>query len=69
MLHLGGDSVAGTATCYRPDGPGIEIPVGVEIFHTHPDWPWGPPDLLYKRYRVIPKGKATGRGVDLPAPN
>jgi hypothetical protein len=21
------------------------IPVGGQIFHTHPDWPWGPPSL------------------------
>jgi hypothetical protein len=23
------------------------IPVGDEIFRTRPDWPWGPPSLLY----------------------
>jgi len=23
-------------------------PSGGKIFHTHPDWPWGPPSLLHK---------------------
>jgi len=27
---------------------------------TSPDRPWGPPSLLYRRYRVIPGGKAAG---------
>ena len=29
-------------------------PDGGEIFRTCPDWPWGPPSLLY---RVFPGGK------------
>jgi hypothetical protein len=33
-------------------------PGGGEIFCTHPDWPWGPPSLLYSGYRVFPRGKA-----------
>jgi len=36
------------------------IPVGVEIFRTRPDRPWGPPSLLYNGYRVFPGGKAAG---------
>ena len=28
-----------------------------EIFRTCPDWPWGPPSLLYNGYRVFPRGK------------
>ena len=27
-------------------------PGGGEIFRTCPDWPWGPPSLLYNGYRV-----------------
>jgi len=29
-----------------------------EIFQTRPDWPWGPPSLLYNGYQVFPGGKA-----------
>jgi len=32
-------------------------PSGGEIFCTCPDWPWGPPSLLYNGYRVFPGGK------------
>jgi len=28
-----------------------------EIFRTCPDWPWGPPSLLYNWYQVFPGGK------------
>jgi len=42
-------------------------PDGGEIFRTHPDRPWGLPNLLYIGYRVFPGGKERpGRGVDLP---
>ena len=27
---------------------------------TRPDWPWGPPSLLYNEYQVIAVGKAAG---------
>ena len=30
---------------------------GGEIFHTCPEWPWGPPSLLYNGYRVFPGSK------------
>jgi len=33
---------------------------GFKIFHTRPDWPWGPQCLLYNGYRVFPVGKAAG---------
>jgi hypothetical protein len=36
---------------------GDRIPVGGENFHTCPDWPWGPPSLLYNGYWVFPGGK------------
>jgi len=35
-------------------------PSGGEIFHVHPDRPWGPPSLLYQGYRVSPGYKAAG---------
>jgi hypothetical protein len=43
-------------------------PGGGEIFRICPDRPWGPPSLLYNGYRVIPGGKAPGRGADHPPP-
>jgi hypothetical protein len=47
-------------------------PIGEEFFCTRPDRPWGPPSLLYNRYRVFPGGEAVkqpGRGVDHPSPS
>jgi len=32
-------------------------PSGGETFCTCPDWPWGPPSLLYNGYWVFPGGK------------
>jgi hypothetical protein len=41
-----------------------------EIFCTHPDWPWGPPSLLYNVYQVSFLGvKRPGCGVDHPLPS
>jgi len=49
--------------CYYTKNPG-----GGEIFCTCPDWPGGPPSLLYKGYRVFPEGKVRpGRDAD-PSP-
>jgi len=31
--------------------------VGARFFHTCPDWPWGPPSLLYNGYWVFPRDK------------
>jgi len=39
---------------------GDRIPMGGEIFRTRPDRPWGPPNLSYNGYRVIPMGKVAG---------
>ena len=64
----GPGSVVGIATSYRLDGLGIESRWGGEIFRTSPDRPWGPPSLLYNRYRVFPGGKERpGRDAD-PSP-
>jgi hypothetical protein len=43
-------------------------PDGGEIFCTCPDRPWGPPSLLYNRYRVFPGGKAAGAWRWPPTP-
>jgi hypothetical protein len=45
------------------------------IFRTLPDRPWGPPSLLYNRYRIIAGGgggggvKRPGRGINHPSPS
>ena len=64
---LGRNSAVGRATRYKLDGPGIEsrgVGVGVEIFRTRPDRPWGPPRLRDSGYLVIPGIKLSGLGVD-----
>ena len=67
-LTGGPGSVVGIATGYGLEGPGIESRWGDEIFRTCPDWPWGPPSLLYNGYRVFPGGKERpGRDAD-PSP-
>jgi hypothetical protein len=53
-IQYGPGSSVGTATDYGLDGPGIESRWG-EIFRC-PDWPWGPPSLLYNGYRSISRG-------------
>ena len=45
-------SVVRIATGYELDGLGSNPGWG-EIFRTCPDWPWGPPSLLYNGYRVF----------------
>ena len=55
----GRDSSVGIATRYGLDGPGSN-PGGGEIFRTHPDRPWGPTNLLYNGYQVLPGDKAAG---------
>jgi hypothetical protein len=32
---------------------GDQIPVGGEIFHACPDWPWGPTSLPHSKYRFF----------------
>jgi hypothetical protein len=50
--------------------PGDGIRVEGETFGTRPDRPWGPPSLLYSRYRVsFPGVKRPGRGVNQPHPS
>ena len=53
---VGRESVVGVVSGYGLDGPGIKSRWG-EIFRNRPDRVWGPPNLLYNTYRVIPEGK------------
>jgi len=44
-------------------------PSGDKIFHTHPDWPWAQPSLLYYAYIISLLGvKWLGCGIDHPPP-
>ena len=45
---VGRDSSVGIATRYGLDGPGIESPVGGEIYRTRPYRPRGLPSVLYE---------------------
>jgi len=55
FLECGPGSVVGIATGYGLDSRGIESRWGRDFLHL-PDWPWGPPSLLYNGYRVFPGG-------------
>jgi len=46
------------ATRYGLKNPGFESRWKRDFSHG-PDWPWGPPRLLYNGYRVFPGGKGT----------
>ena len=63
---MGRDSAVGIATRCGMDGPGIDSRRGGEIFRTCPDWPWGPPSLLYNGYGYFVGEKRPGSGVDYP---
>ena len=43
------------------------IPVGTR-FSARPDWPWGPPSLLYNGYGVFPGGKVRPERTDNHSP-
>jgi len=39
-------------------------------FSACPEWPWGPPSLLYNGYQVSPRGKVQlGRAADHSPPS
>jgi hypothetical protein len=62
------DSVVGVTTRYRLDGAGSNLD-GDETFCTCPEWPWGPPSLLYNGYHVSFLGvKQSGGGIGHPSP-
>ena len=59
----------GIATGYGLDVRGSNPGEG-EIFHTSPDGPWGPPNLLYNGYRIFLRGKERpGRDADPTPPS
>ena len=58
-LNVGWDSVVGITTRYGLDRPGSNPSEG-EIFRTHPERRWGPPNFQLTWYRVFPGGKAAG---------
>ena len=63
-------SVVGITTHYGLNDPGFESRCGGEIIRIRPHRPWGPPSLLYNRYRVsFPGVKRPGRGVNHPPSN
>ena len=67
---MGWDSAVGIGTRYGLDGLEIESRLGGEVFHTHPDWPRGPPSLLYNGQEVsFPEVKWPGRVIDHPPPS
>ena len=51
------DSSAGIVTRYGAGRSGDRIPLGAGIFRTHPERLWGPPNLLYDVYRILPEDK------------
>ena len=62
VLHIILHCICGPSSSVRGSNPG-----GVR-FSARPDRPWGPPSLLYNRYRVFPGGKERpGRDAD-PSP-
>jgi len=59
------DNSVGKATRYKLDGPVIEFRWR-QISRTRPNWPLGPPSLLYNGYAPLLGVKRPGRGVDHP---
>jgi hypothetical protein len=64
----GRDSAVGIAPRYGLDGPRSN-PGGGEFFRTNPNWPRGPPSLLYNEYRFFPGGKSAGAWRWTPTPS
>jgi hypothetical protein len=68
VVSVGRRSSVGIAIRYGLHSPGTESRWG-DIIRTCPDWPWGPPSLLYKGYRVFPGGKTAGPWPWPPTPS
>jgi len=63
LHNVGRNIVVGMTTRYGLDGPGIGSRWRRD-FPKLPDWPWGPPCLLYSGYQFIPRGKVAGVWLD-----
>ena len=66
-IIVGQDRSVGIVTHYGLDGPGIESRREGKTFRTRPDWPWGPPSLLYNGYGAFPRGKVAGPPTSGPS--
>jgi hypothetical protein len=64
-LTVGWDGVVSIVTCYGQDGLGIKF----QIFHTCPDQPRGPSNLLYNGYQITFGVKWSEHGVNHPPPS
>jgi hypothetical protein len=63
------DTIVSTVTCYWLDGSEFKLQLSKEIFlfHTHPDWPWGPPSVQYDGHQsCFPGINWWGFGIDYP---
>jgi hypothetical protein len=56
VVGVGWDIWGGKVTRYGLGGLRIESQWGQLDFPHHPDWPWGPPSLLYSGYQVYSLG-------------
>ena len=66
--YRGQNSIVGKVTCWGLDSLGVESWWGQDFLHP-PPWPWGPPSFPYNAYRVIPRVKQPGHGVDHVPPS
>jgi hypothetical protein len=57
LCNNGQDSSISTATFYKLDSPGIKSQWGRK-FPSWPDWPWGPPSIMYSWYSSLHQGRS-----------
>jgi hypothetical protein len=60
MIYVGRDSIVGIASCYGPDGPGIESRWGVKFSAPLLTSPGDHPGSFIMGTRSFPKGKVAG---------
>ena len=64
IIYLNSKVLLATGWTVRKSIPGWR-----EILSACPDPSWGPPSLLYNRYRVFPGDKAAGAWLRTPTPS